>query len=560
MRMLGKWARLYWLLTLWIPVSAGNLLAQNTLQLDKSALIEVEDLSESLANALLEFSIAVRGGDLKTIRAFLADEVVALTFQQTPTSGGGSIKWIQQSSLDLPRLRPVLTQRGRLIEEWTVFLTGFSEVEDVRFKVTDSTFLKKAAGNFADSKIKFFLVGRDEAGNRSWVKGSGRLQAQQEEGSWEISLMVFDQIEFLKAEVDLFSEISLAAGLSVSLPSYGSPGNDAFVYHGAAAGDINGDGFIDVVATGISNNFVYLNQGNGTFKDVAWEVGFPATPHDVTAPLLVDYDNDGDLDLFLSAVGTQMLFRNELMEKGELSFVDVSLTTGVAVPALGFSATAGDVNRDGWPDLYVTSYNRYGRVMPNSWHQATNGTANLLFINQKDGTFREAAKSWGVDDGRWSYAAQFVDLNGDGRQDLYVVNDFGENALYMNLGTRFEDRAKSSGALDPGNGMGVSFGDYNNDGQLDLYVTNMSSTAGNRILDRLFPESSPDNSVLRKLAAGSSLLRGESDGTFTDVTQQTGPFPDGWAWGGVFIDFDNDGWQDLYSPNGFISGESMKDT
>jgi len=558
--MLGKWACLYSLITLWVPVSNGNPLAQNTVQLDESELIEVEDLSESLANALLEFSVAVRGGDLKTIRAFLADEVEALTFPHTPVGGGDSIKWMSQSSQDLSRLRPVLTQRESLIEKWTAFLNGFSEIQDVRFKVTDSTFLKKAAGNFADSKIKFFLVGRDEAGNRSWVKGRGRLHAQQEEESWEISLFVFDQIEFLKAEVDLFSEISLAAGLSVSLPSYGSPGNDAFVYHGAAAGDINGDGFVDVVATGISNNFVYLNQGNGIFKDVAWEVGFPATPHDVTAPLLVDYDNDGDLDLFLSAVGTQMLFKNELMEKEELSFIDVSLESGVAVPALGFSATAGDVNRDGWPDLYVTSYNRYGRLMPNSWHQATNGTANLLFMNQKDGTFRESAKSWGVDDGRWSYAAQFVDLNHDGRQDLYVVNDFGENALYMNLGNRFEDRAKLAGVLDPGNGMGVSFGDYNNDGQLDLYVTNMSSTAGNRILERLFPLSGRDDSGLRKLAAGSSLFRGGSDGTFTDVTQQMGPFQAGWAWGGVFIDFDNDGWQDLYSPNGFISGESMKDT
>ena len=112
-------------------------MAQNTLQLDKSELIEVEDLSESLANALLDFSIAVRGGDLNTIRTFLADEVEALTFRHTPTSGGGSIKWIQQSSLDLSHLRPVLTQRESLIEEWTAFLNGFSEVEDVRFKVTD---------------------------------------------------------------------------------------------------------------------------------------------------------------------------------------------------------------------------------------------------------------------------------------------------------------------------------------------------------------------------------------------------------------------------------------
>ncbi len=557
---LRKWVRLCLLATLSVHVSPGNLLSQGAVQLEKSRLIEVEDLSESLANALLDFSMAVRGGDLQTITPFFADEVQALTFPLSPFSADDSHKWIRHSFVDLSNSPAVLTKREQVIEEWTVFLNGFSEVEDARFKVTDAKFLQGATGNFAESNVKFFLVGRDEAGHRCWVKGTGRLNARQEETGWRILLLVFDHVETLKAEVDLFSEISLPAGLSVSLPPYGSPGHDDFVYHGAAAGDINGDGFVDVVATGISNNYVYLNRGDGTFREVAWEVGFPATPHDVTAPLLVDYDNDGDLDIFLSSVGTQMLFRNEFTEKAELSFIDMSLEAGVALPAVGFSATAGDVNSDGWPDLYVTSYNRYGRVMPDSWHQATNGTANLLFINQRDGTFKESARAWGIRDERWSYAAQFVDLNNDGKQDLYVANDFGENALYFNLGDRFEDRANSSGTLDPGNGMGVSFGDYDNDGQLDLYVTNMSSTAGNRILGRLFPQSDPDTHLLRKIAAGNSLFRGKSDGSFIDVTQEVGPFGAGWAWGGVFIDFDNNGWEDLYSANGFISGQSMKDT
>ena len=545
---------------LFVHISTTSLLSQKRVDLDKSELIEVEDLSESLANALLDFSVAVRQRDLKTAGTFLADEVEALTFPLSPLPAGESIKWIRHSSVDLSDSQPVPTKREQLIEEWTAFFNRFSEIEDARFKVKGANFKEEAGGNIANSQIQFFLIGRDHVGKRLWVKGTGRLNARQKgEAGWEISLLIFERIDTLTAQVDLFSEVSLPAGVSISLPSYGSPGNDDFVYHGAAAGDINGDGFIDVVATGLSSNYMYLNQGDGTFKEVAWDLGLPSTPH-ATAPLLIDYDNDGDLDIFLAAVGDQMLFENRLIPEEKLFFIDVSLPAGVALPAVGFSATAGDANADGWADIYVTSYNHYGRIMPNSWHQATNGTANLLFINQKNGSFKESGQAWGVRDMRWSYAAQFADLNNDGRQDLYVANDFAGNAFYINLGDRFEDRATASGVLDPGNGMGVSFGDYNNDGRLDLYVTNMSSTAGNRILSRLFPDTTAENSVLRKLAAGNSLFKGKSDGSFIDVTEQAGPFVAGWAWGGVFIDFDNDGWEDLYSPSGFISGKSMKDT
>ena len=547
---------------LWLaPGVGGDLLAQETLRLNQDELSAVEDLSESLANALLDLSIAVRDRDMVAIGSYFADEVMALTFPLSDFRASESVKWIEKSSVDLSTSPPASTSREKLMEEWSVFLDGFSEVEDARFKVKEATFSQRGNASFADSQIKFFLVGRDETGKRTWVKGTGHLNSRQEgEAGWKISLLIFDHLDTLKAQVDLFSEISLPAGVSVSLPPYGSPGSDDFVYHGAAAGDIDGDGFIDVVVTGISNNYIYLNNGDGTFREVAWEVGLPATPHDGTTPLLVDYDNDGDLDIFLSAVGTQMLFRNELVEKNQLSFIDTSLEAGVSVTAVGFGASAGDVNGDGWPDIYVASYNRYGRVMPNSWHRATNGTANLLFVNQKDGTFKESAQAWGIRDERWSYAPQLVDLNNDGKQDLYLANDFGENALYINMGDHFEDRAETQGALDPGNGMGVSIGDYNNDGRLDLYVTNMSSTAGNRILSRLFPESDSEGGMLYKLAAGNTLLQGNSDGSFTDVTDQVGPFEAGWAWGGVFVDFDNDGWEDLYSTNGFISGKLMKDT
>jgi len=306
-------------------------------------------------------------------------------------------------------------------------------------------------------------------------------------------------------------------------------------------------------------NRLYLNDGAGSFDDASLESFLSLAPP-ATGPLFLDYDNDGDIDLFLATVGNQVLLENRLIPDGVLQFLDRSIEAGVSIPADGFSAVAADVNGDGFQDIYVASYNRYGIVMPNSWNQATNGTPNLLFLNQGDGTFREVAEEWGVNDSRWSYAAAFADIDGDGDQDLYVANDFGENGLYLNEGNGFREAAAERGVLDPGNGMGVAFGDFDNDGDLDLHVTNMSSTAGNRILSRLYPDADPEDLVLKKLAAGNSLFANDGSGGFEDVTQEVGGLSAGWAFGGGFIDFDNDGWEDIYSPNGFISGKTMEDT
>ena len=362
--------------------------------------------------------------------------------------------------------------------------------------------------------------------------------------------------------MDLFSEVALPAGVYQAAPPFGTPGNSSFIAHGVATADVNGDGWLDAFVTGHGANFLYLNQGQGSFLDQADVAGVQITPS-ATAPLFVDVDNDGDSDLFLASTGSQMLFENRLIPDGTLQFRDVSLDAGVDRFAQGFSAVSADINGDGRPDIYVASYNKYGVVMPDSWSHATNGTPNLLFINQGDGRFQEQARVWGVADSRWSYAAHFGDFNGDDRQDLYVANDFGENALYLNQGDRCIDAAGAMGMADPGNGMGVSLGDFDNDGRLDIHVTNMSSTAGKRILARLFPEEASvldATRVLGKLAAGNSLFRNLGNGTYQEVTTTVGPFTAGWAWGGGFVDFDNDGWQDLHSPNGFVSGKSLKDT
>ena len=538
-----------------LPVTC--LLAQGK-ELDTGELTRVEELSESLANALLKLSVSVRQRDFEGIRKFFQREPRMTPWPNSLPPSSNSLKWISMSSFEFSDESLEVMPREQLHTNWREFLELFSYVEDARFKVKGANFTVAEKDLLGRGDLKFFLIGRDREENRFWVKGTGQLEARKSgPDEWRISLLRLAQIKIMTAFDDLFSEVCVPAGVSAVLPPYGSPGNDDFIYHGAAAGDIDRDGFQDLVVTGTKQNNLYLNQG-GTFQDVAFQAGIAVTPSG-TSPLLTDYDNDGDLDLFLASVGEQMLFQNQLEPSGKLTFLDVSQEARVAVFAVGFGTTAGDVNGDGLTDIYVSSYNHYGRVMPNSWNRASNGTPNLLFVNQGDGTFRESGIQWGVADRRWSYAAQFADVTGDGRLDLYVANDFGENSFYVNLGDRFQDKAAAFGVLDPGNGMGVSFGDFNNDGHLDLYVTNMSSMAGNRILDRLFPKDG-EKIGLKKLAGGNTLFKGLSQGGFRDVSYQLGPFGKGWAWGGLFVDFDNDGWADLYSPNGFISGKSMKDT
>ncbi|UCF35482.1 MAG: VCBS repeat-containing protein [Acidobacteriota bacterium] len=525
--------------------------------LDKAKMEEVEDLSESLANALLEFSVAARDRDFARMFEFFAPSVKATLWPAGSGHGEAVTDWIDSAHTNLDASAMTTVDNSQFLENWKSLLAEYSETEDVRFKVKDATFADRSTDG---AKFKFFIVGRDQSHQRRWQKGNGHMEASLDsKGQWKISLWVIDDIDTYTASEDLFSEVGYPAGVAETLPPYGSPGNDNFLYHGSAAGDLDADGFVDLVVTGNQRCFIYLNQKDGTFRDAGLNIGLPPMPQ-ATAPLMIDYDNDGDLDLFFSASGQQMLFENQLKPRGELLFLDLSIESGIAKEAIGFSAAAGDINNDGWPDIYVASYNQYGKFLPNSWHQATNGTPNLLFVNQKDGTFKELSSAYGVRDTRWSYAAQFADVDGDGKQDLYVANDYGENALYLNRGDHFVDNAVDSGVLDPGNGMGVSFGDINNDGILDLFVTNMSSTAGNRILNRLFPSSNPSDSVLRKLAAGSTMFQGLGGGKFTDVTGTHGPFSTGWAWGGVFVDFDNDGWQDVYCNSGFVSGKSMKDT
>jgi hypothetical protein len=548
-----------------------------TSNVDRNRLETVEELSESLANDLLELSVATRDRNLELTAEYFPALLSGELFPFRPGEIKPQIKWVKAHGWESAATKSANNNANKIsakdfLNSWSEFLAHFSEIEDARFKVKEANFDEKAQAVLgADeptavvnakgrARIAFYVIGRDVNGKREWARGSFNANMRFSANKhWQFDSFELLSFDSLVAEKDLFSEVAVPAGIGATLPTYGTPENSGFVWHGAAAADFNNDGWIDLFVIGANRNYLYLNTGRGNFRDASEEAGVKILASG-TAPLVFDYDNDGDADVFISSVGQQILLQNSLKQNGKLEFTDVSLEANVAKDSIGFSAVAGDVNADGFLDVYVTSYNRYGQITPDSWFRATNGTPNLLFINQGNGSFKEEAAKWGVDDKRWSYAAEFADVNSDGKIDLYVANDFGEKALYVNKGDRFVDEAAERGVLDPGNGMGVSFGDYNNDGLLDVHASNMSSTAGNRILTRLFPNSSAKDNVLKKLAAGNNLFENTGDGKFKDVTAEVGGFSGGWAWGGGFIDFDNDGWEDIYTPNGFISGKSMKDT
>jgi hypothetical protein len=532
----------------------------------------IEDLSESLANDLLDFSVALRDRNAEAMAAFLAARVTGPAFPREVEPERAEHAWFARHAWKgvtggTPAERPGTVMRDELV----AFLEHLDEIEDVRVKVRAATFdagsesVRGAKvptakpGARGRGLIGFWLIGRDATGRREWIRGTMDAVVARGETKWQFEAVTPKTLDSMVATRELFSEVSLPAGVDERRPAFGEGGNDSFAWHGAAAADFDRDGWVDLFVAGPVDSTLYRNDGTGRFADVTAQAGLEGLDSGVGV-LALDFDNDGDLDAFLAAVGTQKLLENRLAQDGVLRFRDVSVQSGVAMTAIGFSAAAADVNGDGLLDVYVACYNHYGRITPNSWTRATNGTPNLLFINQGGLRFKESAAEWGVDDRRWSYAAAFNDVNGDGRPDLYVANDFGEKALFVNKGARFEDEAVARGVLDAGNGMGADFGDYDNDGLLDLSVTNMSSTAGNRILGRLFPSATPQENVLKKLASGNSLFRNTGRATYKDVTAEVGGLSAQWAWGGGFIDLDNDGWQDLYFPNGFISGKSMKDT
>ncbi len=337
---------------------------------------------------------------------------------------------------------------------------------------------------------------------------------------------------------------------------------DFLGYHGLAIRDVDGDGLEDLYLCqpGGLPNLLFRQQRDGTLVDVSASSGVDWLDN-TTGALLLDLDNDGDADLALATRSAFVVMAND--GTGHFSIAQRHSDLG-----MGYSPTAADYDLDGDLDLLVLRYAADGKVgdfpTPHPFHSARNGGLNVLLENQGNLRFRDVtqARGLGVENVRFSFAASWEDYDNDGDPDVYIANDFGPNQLFRNEGGRFVDQSAESGTQDWGFGMSATWSDYDRDGDVDLYVSSMFSGAGNQVVSQSdFNATMAEETRAKylKMVRGNTLLKNGGDGRFSDVTNPMEEGFAGWAWGAKFADLNNDGWEDLYVANGYISQPDTDD-
>ena len=352
---------------------------------------------------------------------------------------------------------------------------------------------------------------------------------------------------------------------------------DPYVYNGGgvAIGDIDNDGLPDILLTGnMVSSRLYLNKGGYRFDDISQSAGV-MTSRWATGATLVDINNDGYLDIYVSVSGPPGSTGNEranllFLNNGNRSFTEAAAQFGIADTGFTTHAVFLDYDRDACLDLFLleNSPQDYARgeatIHPAGVRRATPASYDQLYHNNCDGTFTNVSRQAGIlPQLGYGLGVAVADVNGDGWPDIFVSNDDTPNdALYINNrdGT-FSDRAAASLKHSSFAGMGVDIADFNNDGRPDILQVDMMPQALSRrkrmsgfltyggqaeLRSRGFRDDYDINSL--QLNNG---VTSHGDAVFSEIARLAGVAYTDWSWSALFGDFDNDGYKDIFITTGY---------
>jgi tetratricopeptide (TPR) repeat protein len=470
--------------------------------------------------------------------------------------------------------------------ELRALLEDYRQITVAEFVITAMD-LEEGQGR-ASTEVRFDIVGPGREAWRVEQLGTWSMGWQRDASGWRVVEWTAGSHLRSRTDAPPFSEVTTAAfggnesfrrQLSIAFDDWvarldGGVARDSNGHHGVSVADVDGDGLDDVyVAQPYAfPNRLYRAREDGSFVDITEESGLGVS-EDTQHSVFADLDNDGDQDLVLGIGSGPVLFVNDGSghfdrRPGAFRFAD-------GLKGAPMSMAVADYDRDGFLDVYLSVYSfHYGAGegkagTPTPYYDAVNGPPSALFRNDGQGGFVEVTHEAGLDpsNDRFTFSAAWGDYDGDGWPDLVATNDFGRKNLYRNLGSKeghvtFEDVAAQAGVEDHAAGMSILWLDYDADGLLDIYGGQMWSDAGLRVTASpdFMPEATPEvRALYHHHANGNSLLRNRGDGTFEDVTLAAGVNMGRWTWSSGALDFDCDGWEDLYAVNGMLTREPRRE-